>query len=102
MDKLLGLEFWMWEPEDQMTGGNDLALPGDKLAPSELSVSVQLWWLRTSSSSTLALFFANTMQLPVTAPCITPPALPHSVIPPTVLDMSRCISLCLTIRQTVD
>lgn len=30
----------MWEPEDQMTGGNDLAIPGDKLAPSELSVSI--------------------------------------------------------------
>lgn len=46
MDKLLGLEFWMWKPEDQMTGGNDLAIPGDKLGPSELSVSIQLWWVK--------------------------------------------------------
>lgn len=46
MDKLLGLEFWMWEPEDHMTRGNDVAIPGDKLAPSELSVSTQLWWVK--------------------------------------------------------
>lgn len=46
MDKLLKLEFCMWEPEDQMTRGNDLAIPGDKLAPSELSVSTQLWWVK--------------------------------------------------------
>ena len=29
-----------------MTRGNDVAIPGDKLAPSELSVSTQLWWVK--------------------------------------------------------